>query len=144
LPALKADKLTTICETIVKRKCWTLDVSQLNGPSWPVTGIFLSFLVVSLSFCLFSEKNSLIYLPNLCVLFRDVLMVSWHYYLMFQRNTRTLCSMYTGLCSKTLSAFIVTRIIPTSMRFCWTLSILNFLHSSQLSSEIEVLHINYW
>jgi hypothetical protein len=37
-----ADSLTTICELIVK-KYESINVSQPNGPSWPVTGIALPF-----------------------------------------------------------------------------------------------------
>jgi hypothetical protein len=41
-PASKADNLTAICESIVSRKCGSQDVSQLCGPSRPVTGIDLA------------------------------------------------------------------------------------------------------
>jgi hypothetical protein len=44
MPAHRADKLTAISEPIVWIKCESLDVSELYGPSPPVTGIhFLAF-----------------------------------------------------------------------------------------------------
>jgi hypothetical protein len=43
-PARKAD-LTAICELIVERKCGNLNDSLSYGPSWPVTGIALPFLL---------------------------------------------------------------------------------------------------
>jgi hypothetical protein len=43
-PARKADKLTVIYVSIVWRKCESLDVSQLYGPSRPITGTALPFL----------------------------------------------------------------------------------------------------
>jgi hypothetical protein len=47
-PVRKADNLTTICEPM-SRKCGSLDVSQTNGPPWPVTGIYLLLYVISTS-----------------------------------------------------------------------------------------------
>jgi hypothetical protein len=43
-PASKADDLTAICETIVERKCRSLDVSQSYEPPQPVTWTALLFL----------------------------------------------------------------------------------------------------
>jgi hypothetical protein len=42
-PVLKADNLTAICELTVWRKYGIFDISQPDGPSWPVTGITLHF-----------------------------------------------------------------------------------------------------
>jgi hypothetical protein len=36
--AHKTDNLKAICEPF-PRKCWSLDISQPYGSSWPVTGI---------------------------------------------------------------------------------------------------------
>jgi hypothetical protein len=43
-PARKADNFTSIYEPTVQTNCGSLDATQLFGPSWPVTGIALSFL----------------------------------------------------------------------------------------------------
>jgi hypothetical protein len=42
-PARKADNVTAICESIIYRKCGSLDVSQTYGPSCPVAGTALPF-----------------------------------------------------------------------------------------------------
>jgi hypothetical protein len=42
-PARKTYNPTAICEPIIWRKYGSLDVSQLNRPSWPVTGIAFIF-----------------------------------------------------------------------------------------------------
>jgi hypothetical protein len=48
LPAFKADSLTAICEPIVYRKCWSLDVSQPYGLQGLVTGIALPLFIIEL------------------------------------------------------------------------------------------------
>jgi hypothetical protein len=45
-PARKADNITAICEPIVYRKCWSLDLSHPYGPSRPATGIALLYFII--------------------------------------------------------------------------------------------------
>jgi hypothetical protein len=40
-PAHKAHNLTAICEPTVLQTCGNLNISQLYGPPWPVTGLAL-------------------------------------------------------------------------------------------------------